>query len=91
MQFGPPEHQIVMLGNPQETMIELICEPGAVINTGDSVSIGLEIDDMEALLLKLRENGYVISPPMSPNPTMVFYFVNDPDGYTVQLVETVAP
>ena len=90
MQFGTPEHQIVMLGDAEKTMIELICEPGAEIITGDGVSIGLEIDDMEALLAKLQENGYAISPPMSPNPAMTFYFVNDPDGYTVQLVKTHA-
>ena len=89
--FGSPEHQIVMLGNPQETMVELIFEPGAAINTGDGVSIGLEINDMAALLAKLRENGFEAAGPMSPNPQMRFFFVKDPDGYTVQLVEMVAP
>ena len=87
MELGTPEHRIIMLGNPQETMIELICAPNAAINIGNGVSIGLEIDDMEAQLLKLRENGCAISPPMSPNPQMRFYFVQDPDGYTIQLVE----
>ena len=89
MKFGSPEHQIVMLGDPQETMVELICDSGAKdINPGNGASIGLELGDLDRLVGVLTENGYSVTGPMSPNPDMRFFFVQDPDGYTVQLVET---
>lgn len=84
--FGTSEHQIVMLGKKDEPKIELICEPGKKIeNSGNGVSIGLEADNLEQLIQVLQENGYRTMGPISPNPNIRFYFVKDPDGYTVQL------
>lgn len=86
--FGSPDHQIVMLGKKDETKIELICEPGKKIdNPGNGVSIGLEADGLEQLISVLQENGYKPVGPISPNPRIRFYFVQDPDSYTVQLVK----
>lgn len=85
--FGTSEHQIVMLGKTDETKIELICEPGKKFeNPGNGVSIGLEADDLEQLIHVLQKNGYHTMGPISPNSNIRFYFVKDPDGYTVQLV-----
>lgn len=84
--FGTSEHQIVMLGKKDEPKIELICEPGKKIeNSENGVSIGLEADNLEQLIQVLQENGYHTMGPISPNPNIRFYFVKDPDGYTVQL------
>ncbi len=86
--FGSSNHQIVMLGKKAETKIELICEPNKKIdNPGNGVSIGLEADDLEQLVGVLRENGFSVLGPISPNPQIRFFLVQDPDGYTVQLVE----
>lgn len=86
--FGSSDHQIVMLGKKDETKIELICETGKKIgNPGNGVSIGLEADDLERLISILQKNGYQPMGPISPNPRIRFYFVKDPDGYTVQLVK----
>ena len=86
--FGSPDHQIVMLGQADESKIELICEPGTKMDhPGSGVSIGLEADDLDQLVSILRENGYNAAGPVSPNPQIRFFFVQDPDGYTVQLVE----
>ncbi|HEX2985641.1 MAG TPA: VOC family protein [Caproiciproducens sp.] len=86
--FGSPEHQIVMLGKEGEAKIELIWEPQTKIdNPGNGVSIGLEADDLDRLTGLLQENGYKTVGPVSPNPKIRFFFVKDPDGYTVQLVE----
>jgi len=86
--FGSVDHQIVMLGKNNETKIELICEPNKKIsNPGKGVSIGLEADDLEQLIGVLQENGYKAMGPIMPNPRIRFYFVKDPDGYTVQLAK----
>jgi len=45
------------------------------------------LDDLEQLISVLQENEYKPMGPISPNPRIRFYFVKDPDGYTVQLVK----
>jgi len=86
--FGSPDHQIVMLGGADEPKVELICEPKAPTeHPGDGVSIGLEADDLDGLIGVLQENGYHAAGPISPNPHIRFFFVKDPDGYTVQLAK----
>ena len=82
--------RIAMLGKPAQTMIELISNPniGEII-PGNGVSIGLEMDAPAELLDALKEKGYAISGPISPVTGLQFFFVNDPDGYTIQLIETL--
>ena len=89
--LGNPNHQIVMLGESDKTMIELIYDPDSKdIITGNGVSIGLEISNADQLISTLKGDSYSISGPVSPNPQMRFFFVNDPDGYTIQLIEMQA-
>lgn len=85
--FGSEGHQIVMLGKEEEAKVELICESSAKIESpGNGVSIGLQSEDLDALVDALKAKGYPVAGPVSPNPHVRFFFVNDPDGYSVQLV-----
>ena len=86
--MGVPGHEIVMLGPDEGTKLELIStgEP-APEHPGQGVSMGFTPDNMGELLDKLAAAGVAIPAPMSPNPTLRFYFIQDPDGYTIQLVE----
>ena len=86
--LGDVNHQIIMLGEQNETKIELIFSPDSEdIIPGNGVSIGLEVSGIDKLTSILKENGYSVSGPVSPNANMRFFFVNDPDGYTVQLID----
>lgn len=86
--FGGGEHQIVMLGKADSSKVELIFEPNTIIEKpGNGVSIGLEADNLDQLVGVLKEHGFNPADPMSPNPQIRFFFVQDPDGYTIQLVE----
>ena len=86
--FGTEAHQIVMLGHADAPKIELIFEPNTKIeNPGNGVSIGLEADDLDQLIDRLKEHGLKPAGPISPNPKLRFFFVQDPDGYGIQLVE----
>lgn len=86
--FGDENHWIVMLGDADSAKIELICEPGAKVeNPGNGVSIGLEADDLDKLVGELKDRGHRVIGPVSPNPHIRFFFVQDPDGYSVQLVK----
>ena len=42
-------------------------------------------------LLAALEARAIPPRPRSPHPALQFYFLEDPDGYTVQLVEYVTP
>ena len=86
--MGVPGHEIAMLGPEEGTKLELIStgEP-APENPGQGVSMGFTPDNMGELLEKLAAAGVAIPEPFSPNPTLRFYFISDPDGYAVQLVE----
>ena len=88
--FGPPEHQIAMLGPEEGTKLELLCGgPPIQGPVGAGVSMGFTPDNMGELLEKLAAAGVSIPEPMSPNPSLRFFFIQDPDGYTVQLVENL--
>jgi len=85
--FGSPDHQIAMLGSADEAKVELIHEPNAQFeHPGEGVSFGLEADDLDLLVGTLREKGYEVRGPIAPTPHIRFFFVKDPDGYSVQLV-----
>ena len=90
--FGPPGHQIVMLGTDPGTKLELIesAEPLPEV-PAPGLSLGFAPENMRKLLSTLEAAGISCPPPMSTNPSLRFYFIQDPDGYVIQLVETLSP
>ena len=90
--FGPPGHQIVMLGTDPGTKLELIesAEPLPEV-PAPGLSLGFAPENMRKLLSTLEAAGISCPPPMSPNPSLRFYFIQDLDGYVIQLVETLSP
>lgn len=87
-QAGPNE--IAMLGGAEGTKLELIQKPGPKLEApGQGLSMGFAPAEISATLEKLAKQGIAVPPPVSPNPTMKFYFLQDPDGYMVQLMEYV--
>ncbi len=86
--FQGTGNEIAILGDPQGTKLELLCSPAPKAeNPGQGLSLGLAPEDLDQLLAKLQAAGLEVSPPISPNPNLIFHFVKDPDGYTVQLVK----
>jgi len=87
--MGSPAHQVVMLGENGQTKLELIFEPGRPIseNPGGIISMGYAPEDLDAFMEKVSELDIPAVGPISPTPDIRFFFIKDPDGYTVQLVE----
>ena len=87
--MGVPQHQVVMLGKEGETRLELIYEPGRAIpeTPGGTISMGYAPENLDEFMAKLGEMGIPAVGPISPSPDIRFFFIKDPDGYTVQLVE----
>ncbi len=83
-----PGHDMVMLGESGEPKVELLYAENAKAEPGAGISIGLSVDSVQETLELMKANGIVIEAgPITPNPHISFFFVKDPDGYTVQFVE----
>lgn len=81
--------EMVMLGVEGQPKIELLCN-GTTQNTEklSGISIGIKVDSLETVMENLHSLSIpVLRGPISPNPSVRFIFINDPDGYEVQLVE----
>lgn len=79
--FGPPEHEIAFMGDG-ETKLELISDGCPVDYRG--ISIGFTCKGAGELARSLDEKCIG---PVSPGPGVEFWFVRDPDGFTVQILE----
>ena len=70
-----------------DTQIELIQDENEKIYSGSGISIGLEVENVEEYMEKLNLMGYQTTDIISPNPKTKFFYVNDPDGLKIQLIE----
>ena len=87
---GPATIRFMKTDN--DLLLELIRIEGETVETpGKGVSFGLEVPNIAALIARLKEENIPVSDPMSPNPMFRFYFLQDPDGYNIQLVERLTP
>ena len=87
---GGPGVEICFMGEG-ETKLELVCEQKYSIPTGVGVSLGFEVKSVEDMLDFLKEREIEPSSgPFQPNPHIKFFFIEDPDGYSVQFVESLS-
>ncbi len=83
------ETDIVMLGEEDGPKVELV-HSGKVPPSarGVGISLGLQVESLDDILESLKNKGVAIaSGPFSPTPHVRFFYVDDPDGFAVQLVE----
>lgn len=86
--MGNEEHRVVMLGENGKTKLELINEDRPLpAGVGVGVSVGFAPENLDEMISRLADAGIPAIGPISPTPDIRFFFVKDPDGYTVQLVE----
>ncbi len=78
---GRPGVQIAMLGDM--TKLEIVGDGKGPVDYPE-VSIGFEMKDAGNVAKRLDPD---FKGPISPNPRVTFYFIRDPDGYQVQLLE----
>lgn len=87
--FKPNEMMELAFLGEAPTELELIHGPEAPgVQTSD-ISIGFMIEGtLEEVMETLKANGYTeISEIHAPNPVMRFFYVKDPDGFSVQFIE----
>ena len=85
-----PGMEIAFLGDG-DTKIELICNGSSEeVNVGKDISWGFEVDSLDRALSLIKEKGLEIhSGPFQPNPNIKFFYVLDPNGLKVQLVQNI--
>lgn len=85
-----PGTEIAFLGEG-ETQIELICREGSgKTDAGKDISWGFEVDSLEKSLALMNDKGISVEGgPIQPNPHVKFFFIKDPNGMKIQLVENI--
>ncbi|CUX40380.1 VOC family protein [Clostridium sp. C105KSO13] len=80
--------EIAFLGSG-ETQIELIHDttrPGG--NTGTDISWGFAVDSLEQTFESMKDKDIkFLSDIIQPNPHSRFFFIEDPNGFKVQIAE----
>ncbi|NLE16501.1 MAG: VOC family protein [Spirochaetales bacterium] len=71
------------------TQIELIHRSnGEPQGIGKGISLGFGVEDLDGMMLKIKELGLEIHEgPFAPNPHVRFFYVLDPNGLRIQFVE----
>lgn len=81
--------EIAMLGEANGAKIELIYNP-EMIHSSKGISIGFEVPCLEEAMKMIKEAGFAIKRgPISPLPGTTFFFIDDPNGLEVQIVNHV--
>ncbi|MBR6701435.1 MAG: VOC family protein [Firmicutes bacterium] len=77
---------IVFLGEEEKDVkVELIGNKENAFK-GSGISAGFHVADLDAAYEEVKNMGYQVSPMVSPNPNVRFFFVSDPDGFQIQLI-----
>ena len=82
--------EIAFMGN-EETKLELMTiKANRKVNIGQDISIGFEVESVDKMIAYFKEKDIEIhSGPFQPNPHIKFFYLLDPNGLKVQLVENI--
>lgn len=76
---------IVFLANQEsDVRIELIEDEA--YDSGAGISVGFQVEDVEATHKWMEDRGLNPSPVLHPNMNTRFFFVQDPNGVSIQII-----
>lgn len=83
------EMEIAMLGENDGTKIELIYNKNKNVSVhSEGISIGFEVKSLDDTIELLKNKKISIKRgPISPIPSSRFFFIDDPNGIEIQIVE----
>ena len=84
---GPNAEIAFLADGPAE--LELICNKNETpYEYGQFPSLGFEVDDLDAALEEIKAKGIdIVSGPIQPNPKTRFFFIQDPNGLPLEIIE----
>lgn len=83
-----PESEIAFLKD-EGAEVELIYEKSdEPINYCEKMSMGFEVESATQKIEELKQKGIpIVKGPFQPNPTTTIFFINDPDGVSIEFIE----
>lgn len=86
-----PKAEIAFMGDGEGAEVEFIFnEEHKGIVFGQDISWGFEIESVDEMMELAKKEGIeILSDIISPNPNIRFFFVEDPNGLRIQLVENI--
>lgn len=85
---GPNEIAFLNAGNIEIELIQ--SEEDTKISHSNNISLGFSINSVDSTMDKLKAEGInIYSGPFKPNPHIKFFFIKDPNGVLIQLVEQI--
>ena len=84
---GPDIEIAFMADGPTE--IELLCNKQEELGQYQPFpSFGFAVEDLDQAMAEMKVKGVAITKgPFQPNPSTRFFFIQDPDGVPLQLIE----
>lgn len=85
---GGPKVEIAFLSDGP-TEIELICDKNAE-HTGcaGGPSLGFSVENLDLAMEQMKDqNVKIASGPFQPNPSTRFFFIQDPNGVSLEIIE----
>ncbi|MGE4464330.1 VOC family protein [Sphaerochaeta sp.] len=85
------ETELAFLGS-DETKVELIHHQGEEVGEcSKHISLGFAVQSLDDQLAFIKEQGLdIYAGPFSPNPSVRFFYILDPNGVKIQFVEQKA-
>ncbi|MCQ4635743.1 VOC family protein [Anaerovorax odorimutans] len=84
---GPNAEIAFLADGPAE--IELIGDKAVTdVSFSDHLSLGLSVDSLDEAMERMKDKGVEITAgPIQPNPNTRFFFIKDPNGVTLEIIE----
>ena len=80
-------HPVVFLADEKgDTCIELAGNSNGIYY-GGGISIGFRVENVQKEHARKEEMGRRPGPMISPNPSVQFFFVKDPNGVQIQFIQ----
>ena len=88
---GSPQGTELCFMGDGEPLIELVCAPGRKAPGNiEGISLGFECKSLDGMMELIAEKGLKVERgPFQPNPRIKFFFVKDPSGVSIQVVENM--
>lgn len=86
-QAGPNTEIAFLADGPAQ--VELICDKAASsLVYGEHPSLGFAVENLDQAMNDMKAQGVeIVSGPFQPNPTTRFFFIKDPDGVPLEIIE----
>lgn len=83
-----PNLEIAFLADGQAA-VELVCDSAITeVQFSENLTLGFATDSLDQAMEDVKAKGVEITAgPIQPNPQTRFFFINDPDGAVLQIVE----